>query len=490
MEFKLGTARIQHEALVLPFWQDKTPRLAFNGKAIAAMAAPFLETGDFSGKAEEVLCFYPAGKKEKRLIFVGLGEKKQVTPESIRRSYAQVVRLLIKKKIKSVGVWIPEAETEKKALLCSVVEGILLSNYSFDQHLSNPSAGLLKTIFLYGAASKDLQVCKDLQAVASAVYFARDLVMGNADEKTPTSLANEAKNLQKKFSTIQTEVFDRKKIVKENLKLLEAVSRGATTEPAFVVIQYKGRPNSSDITALVGKGITFDTGGLNLKPTGSMETMRDDMAGAAVVLGTLQAIATLKIKVNLVGIIAAAENAIGPASYKPGDVYGSHAGISVEVTNTDAEGRLVLADGLSYVQNRFSPKRIIDIATLTGGAVIALGEEAAAICSNDESLQEKLIEAGKQTYERLWPLPLFDEYKELLKSKIADIKNSGSRKASTICGGVFLQRFIKKEVAWAHLDIAGVAFPEFQKPYQPVQATGFGVRLLVSFLENLYEHPA
>lgn len=486
MEFRAGVTRGRQEALILPFWKGERPEPAFEGKALVLLVKPILQSGDFSGKTEEIFCLYPDKKPAMRLFLVGLGEKKAITSERIRRCYAQVVRLLRDKRIKSVGVEIPHVKSIKREIfLSALIEGMLLANYSFDQHISKKQNSLLEKIFLQGALSHELQLCKRNYAIASAVYLTRDLVIGNADEVTPTYLAQQATRLGKTFSSIHTQIFDRAQIKKENLHLLTAVSRGATTEPTFIVMQYKGNPSSSEITALIGKGITFDTGGLNLKGTGNIEAMRDDMAGGAVVLGTLQAAATLKIKQNLLGIIASTENAIGPSSYKPGDVYKSHAGLSVEISNTDAEGRLILADAISYAQTRFSPTRMIDIATLTGGAVIALGEEAAAICSNDDILSKQLIEAGQRTYERLWRLPLFEEYTELLKSKIADIKNSGPRKASTICGGIFLERFIKKGVPWAHLDIANVAFTESQKPYHPVQATGFGVRLLVSFLESL-----
>ncbi len=215
-----------------------------------------------------------------------------------------------------------------------------------------------------------------------------------------------------------------------------------------------------------------------------METMKCDMAGAASVLGTMRAAATLKLKVNLVGVIASTENAIGPNSYKPGDVYTSMSGKTVEISNTDAEGRLVLADALTYVQQTFSPTRMIDLATLTGGIVIALGEEATGLFSNNDKLAEALIESGEKTFERLWRFPLYPEYKEQLKSTIADIKNSGGRKASSITAAMFLEQFVKN-VPWAHLDIAGTAYLSELKPYHPTYATGVGVRLLIEFLESL-----
>lgn len=471
------TDRKGAEALVLPFWNDKKP--AFTGKAPAGIPA------DFSGKAEEVLCLYPDSLKEKRLILVGLGDQKTLSKETLRRAYAGVVKFLQGKKAKAAAFQLPESKSlSRHDLVQGIIEGILLTNYAFDLYKSDPKTVLLENVALLGALTDDLKLCKKATQIAASVYFARDLVIGNADEVTPTLLGKKAVELAKEYSQIKTTVMNRSQIEKEGMGLLLAVSRASPTEPAFIISRYHGDPSSKQETVLIGKGITYDTGGLNLKPGPSMITMRDDMSGAALVLGTLRAAAELKLKVNLICLIASTENSIGSNSYKPGDVYRSHAGVTVEITDTDAEGRLVLADAISYAQTHFKPTRIIDFATLTGGAIVALGEEVAALCSNNDSLAEELFAAGESTYERLWRLPLYEEYKEVLKSKFADIKNAGARKASTISGAIFLQRFVK-DVPWAHLDIAGVAFPEAQKPYHPVQATGFGIRLMVEYLERL-----
>ena len=278
----------------------------------------------------------------------------------------------------------------------------------------------------------------------------------------------------------------REQIKMSHMGLLEAVSRGASEEPAFITIEYKGDPDESqDWTALVGKGITYDTGGLSIKPTSGMLTMRGDMGGAGAVLGVIHALCHLKIPVNVVALIASTENAIGPSSYKVGDVYTGHSGKTVEVTNTDAEGRLVLADAISYAQETYKLKRIIDLATLTGGAVVALGEEASALMTNNDRLAVELFKASQETSELVWRLPLYEDYKRLLDSKVADIKNSGDRKASAIQGGIFLQHFVDPKISWAHLDIAGVAFSDELKSYQPVQATGYGVRLLIRFFQQM-----
>jgi leucyl aminopeptidase len=262
--------------------------------------------------------------------------------------------------------------------------------------------------------------------------------------------------------------------------LLLAVNRGSMRDPAFILVEYRGNPGSSDVTALVGKGITFDTGGLNLKPTGSMETMKDDMSGAAAVLGAIRAAAALKLKVNILGAIPTTENSIGSKAYKPGDVYRSYSGKTVEIANTDAEGRLVLADALAYVQKHYKPSRIVDFATLTGAVVIALGEEASALFCNDEGFAAKLMDAGSRSAERLWRMPLYPEYKELMKSTIADLKNSGGRAGGLCTSAAFLSYFVK-DVPWAHLDIAGTAFLSSPKHYHTTNATGVGVRMLVEF---------
>ena len=374
------------------------------------------------------------------------------------------------------------------SLSYAICEGILLTNYRFDQLKEeslkeDPPAVLAKLAFV-GVDQKELALCKKAGEIVSAVNFVRDLVNGNADNIDSMALAKCAKELEEEFSHFKTTVLDKKQIEKEKMGLLLAVNRGSSREPALIVMEYKGNPGSKEYSAIIGKGITYDTGGLNIKQTGQMETMKCDMAGGASVLGTMRAAAALKLKVNLIGVVASTENAIGPDSYKPGDVYRSMSGKTIEISNTDAEGRLVLADALTYVQKKFSPVRIIDLATLTGGIVIALGEEATGLFSNNDKLSEALSAAGEITFERLWRFPLYPEYKEALKSPIADLRNSGGRKASSITAAMFLQQFID-DVPWAHLDIAGTAYLSELKPYQPTFATGVGVRLLIEFFEAL-----
>ncbi len=460
------------EALLVPFFEGKKP--AFAGSLSSQLFSSPMKSGDFSGKEGEVLCHYPQRAKEKKVVLIGLGKKKELTDEIVRTGFAKGLRL-VKEKTKSVTVVPPEGDSELVAL-----EGVVLANYVFDAHKSKQDPFVSTLNFV----SDDADGVAQVEAICEGVYLTRNLAFTNADDVTPAFLGKMAKDLAAEFSQIKTTILDGKAIKKEKLGLIEAVSRGSAVDPALIFIEYRGDPDSTDLSAVVGKGVTYDTGGLSLKPTSNMLTMRDDMSGAATVLGTLYVLAALQIPVNVIGVIGATENAIGPKSYKVGDVYTSYSGVHVEVTNTDAEGRLVLADALSYLQKHYKPKRIVDLATLTGGAIIALGECATALMSNNDRLSKQLIEAGEKTYERLWRLPLFDEYDDLLKSKYADIKNSGARKASPIQGGIFLKRFIGK-VDWAHLDIAGTATPDSLKPYQPIQSTGVGVRLLTEFFSRL-----
>ncbi len=474
------------DMLIVPFWQGKKGAecAALSKELLSLVEAP-LSAGDFLGKEGETLVLYPEKQKEKRFILLGLGNKEKCTAEILRRSYAAAIKISLKKKNKALNVLIPVGlELEKKLGLIAIFEGVFLSNYAFNNlkgaSLKETPTSLLEKICFLGLSKEELALSKKTQMLTDCVHFTRNLVNGNADDVNPQMLSKEAKDLAKEFPKIKATIFDKKRIEKEKMGLLLAVNRSSTREPAFIILEYKGAPTSKETTAIVGKGITYDTGGLNIKTSG-METMKCDMAGSAVVLGTLRAAALLGLKANLIGIIPATENAIGPDSYKPGDVYTSLAGITVEISNTDAEGRLVLADALSYVEEHFAPTQIIDLATLTGGIVVALGEEVAGLFCNNDKLAEKLKSASEVTGERVWRMPLVSEYNDMLKSSVADIKNSAGRTASSITGALFLQNFIKK-TPWAHLDIAGAAYYSDPKYYHPTKATGMGVRLLIELL--------
>lgn len=478
------------DVLILPYWNEKKTAVQATGSvAMDQHVRGPIEAGDFSGKEGELAILYIAGQPEKRVILLGLGAQEKITVEKLRRSFACLTKACRLKKIKELNILVPRISSlTEEDIIRGIAEGLLLTNYAFDglkdELTKKDPTVLLSKATLIGAGKKAPAALKKYIGIAEGVYLARDLVNGNADDVTPQYIGHCAKELASKLPHVKTTVFDKKRLQKEKMGLLLAVSRGSSHDPALIIVEYKGNPKSKDHTVIVGKGVTFDTGGLNLKPTGSMEAMKCDMGGAATVLGTIVAIATNQMKVNVTAVIPTAENAIGKNSYKPGDVYTSYTGKTVEIGNTDAEGRLILADALAYAAKHLKPTRIIDFATLTGAMEITLGAETTGIMSNHDALANSLMHAGDDTYERLCRLPLYEEYKEQLKSDIADIKNIGGRQAGSITAALFLQEFVG-ETPWVHCDIAGTAYLSEARRYNPKHGTGVGVRLMISFLENL-----
>lgn len=483
--------RSNADILVVPFFQEKGhPSPAFDVQPVKKALATVLSTKDFSGKHGEALLCYADGGPEKRLLLLGLGDKELLTVEKLRRAYAQVTKECRKKKLAKVNILVPVCEAMiTTEIVSGIADGLFLSNYSYAtlkrSTLQEEKTQGLEVVHFIGAGKKETDAAEHSAVVAEGVYLARDLVNGNADDITPQYLSAVARGLEKTFKHVKTTVFDKERITKENMGLLLAVNRGSHLDPAFIIIEYKGAPKSADKTVIVGKGITFDTGGLNLKATGAIETMKCDMSGAAAILGVMHVIASLELPINVTGVVASTENAVDAKSYKPGDVYVGYAGKSVEIGNTDAEGRLVLADALAYSVDKLKPSRIIDLATLTGAVEIALGDEASGLMGNNDALADALIHAGSESGELLWRLPIYEEYREKLKSDIADIKSTGGRPGSALKAASFLQEFVGKTVPWAHLDIAGTAFLSEEKRYLPKYATGVGVRLLTKFFESL-----
>ncbi len=480
--------RPKADLVVVPFFKGKKGAdAAVNIPDLIGTLNPILKTGDFDGKEGATMLAYLSGKREKRLLLLGLGAEALCSMETLRRSYSAAMKRCQGKKWVSVNFVIPKlSKLDNKEITRAVSEGTALSTYVYDLWKSKEKKKpfYVKKGTLVGA--RDLKIAKKTLGIMTGVNLARDLVNGNALDVTPKAFAKEAKKLAQNFSSVKATVLNKKQLEKEKMGLLLAVGSGSPVDPALVMIEYRGAPSSDDLTMVVGKGITFDTGGVNLKPTKSVEDMRADMGGAGAAIGLIQAAASIKLNANIVVIVPTTENAIDAHSYKPGDVYRSHSGKTVEITNTDAEGRLVLADALSYGQKRFDPDRIIDLATLTGAIVIALGDTRAGLFSNNEKFAKLCEKAGDITGEKVWRMPLDPEYMNLMKSEIADIRNSGKkRSAGSVTGAIFLQEFIKKRTPWIHLDIAGTAFLDSAKDYHLSQATGSGVRLLIELLECL-----
>ncbi len=494
MKFLIGPSTKKHkeaDLLVIPFIKRKNKiELVHKDKKWEGHFHALLTLGDFKGKEGELIYLYPPNSlPEKRIAMLGLGDVNKITMETLRRAFSLLVKSCHSKKIKNLNLLFPTVPgLTPDVLLRGIAEGILLSNYQFTKlkhdTLKDNEPFLIETITLLGLDSSYLDSLTKYKAICEGVYFARDLVNSNADEVTPQYLANVASSIANSHPKLKATLFDKKRIEKENMGLLLAVNRGSTLDPTFIILEYKGTSKSKDHTVLIGKGLTYDTGGLNLKTSG-MELMKCDMAGAATALATLKVAAELDLPIHLTAVIPSTENSISSTSYKPGDVYRSYTGKTVEITNTDAEGRLVLADALSYAEKHLNPTRLINFATLTGGIDIALGNEAIGMMSNDDALSDSFLHAGSATFERVWRLPLFEEYKDNLRSDVADIKNCASRSASSITAAIFMQQFISNQIPWVHFDIASTAFFSEAKRYHPKFATGIGVRLMIEFLQNI-----
>jgi leucyl aminopeptidase len=381
------------------------------------------------------------------------------------------------------------SEISNTEVIKAVLEGISLGLYTFKEYKTKKDGSPDKVIdgfTILVESNKEYVAIKDAtkasEILSRAVYLVRDLVSRPANSATPAFLARTAQTIAKKHR-LECRVLGIEQIKKLGMGCFLGVAQGSREPAKFIIIEHKPRKTvRRDTIVLIGKAITFDSGGISLKPAQGMDRMKDDMSGGAAVIGIMQAVAELGIPLHVVGLVPATENLPDGAALKPSDIITSMSGKTVEIITTDAEGRLILADALTYA-SRYQPAAIIDLATLTGACVIALGSDVAGIMGTDGKLIEKIKYASDLTGEKVWHLPLWDEYGELLKSDIADIKNAGGRDAGAITGGFFLKEFADK-TPWVHMDIAGPVWTEKDKPYIPKGATGFGVRLIVNLLEN------
>ena len=397
---------------------------------------------------------FPLLDGRRSFVFVGLGKAAKLSLTDVRIHVRKALLSGYLKKAKTVEI-IPH--TKDSATIHAIIEGVSIGSYVWDKYKSKDKDDKTvknKQVTIAVEAKKDFT---QAVAVAQGVSFCRDLVNDNADTITSAYLEKTVRSLIKGKKNIRLEILNRKELKAKGLNLHLAVNQGSNKEPKLIIVRYNGGKKNEGYTALIGKGMTFDTGGLNLKPTGSMETMKMDMSGAAAVCGILKNVLSLGIKKNLLFVLGIAENAIGPAAYKPGDVITGYAGKSVEIGNTDAEGRLVLADALAYVVRNYKPAKMIDLATLTGACVVALGFDYSGLFSNNDELAGQLIEAANKTDDRVWRLPVYPESKEYIKSPIADLKNTSNIKGGgAITAAEFLHQFTEG-TPWAHLDIAGSA---------------------------------
>ncbi len=457
------------------------------GRALARQ----IEASNFRGEEGQSLLYQNQGRS---CLLLGMGKRKELSTESWRRFGYRASRSAADRGARKLACYLPEVgESEAERLAAVVAEGVRLASYKFDRYKSDKSKKQkLSELVVVGpglrADRKGGGQWRDLDVITKAVFLARDLVNEPASVTTPTHLAELAKSLAKDGG-LKVEVWDKKRMAAEKLNGTLAVAGGSKEEPRFIQISYspaakaatgaRAEPKPKKI-ALVGKGITFDSGGLSLKPAKSMESMKTDMAGAATVLGVMSALPKLKPMVEVTAYVPATENLPGGGAQKPGDVITYMNGKSVEVLNTDAEGRLILADALCYAC-RQKPDVVIDLATLTGACMVALGVEVAGVMGNDQSLVDRLIALGTEAGEALWQLPLVKDYREDIKGTVGDIKNIGTGYGGTITAGLFLQEFVDCP-SWVHVDIAGPSFVEKDFVWASKGGTGFGVRTLLRYL--------
>ncbi len=477
------------DLLIYPIVQEALDEaLVFLGEHLTA--PPERIRDEFKGELAQTLLLYPEGLSAARLVLLGLGPSEELTGERLRRAMAPAANIVMDKRTDTVAIVVPTLSVDAETTGQAIVEGFMLSAYRFnkyktEQDTSFQGPGRL-VLHVEGKQQPVRRGAERGRVIAEATNFARDLVNLSPHEKSAQDLARYAQQSAKKYG-YYAEVWDKERIAKEGMGGLLAVNRGSVDPPTFTILEWQ--PENAvnrDPVVLVGKGVVFDTGGLDLKPPQYMEKMKTDMAGAAAVIGTMEAVARLKLPVHVVALIPATDNRPGEKAYVPGEVVQMHSGATVEVLNTDAEGRLILADALSYAKT-YDPQLVIDLATLTGAQVIALGRLAAAFMTNNHgdarARTETFIALGEETGDRVAPLPMYEEYKELLKSDIADLKNIGNREAGSITAAKFLEHFTS--YPWVHLDIAGPSYLDQPFHYRPKGATGFGVRLLVEYLRTL-----
>ena len=461
--------------------------------ATAGMIAEIIQRGDFKGDLNKTFLIHKTQRIwVRRVLLVGLGKEKDCTIDKVRGAASYGARFIREMGLKHFivpGFFAPLSEIQNTEIIKAMVEGIFLGLYTFKEFKTKKNETLDKVIdgfTILAESKKEYAAFRDAAHAAEiltrAVYLVRDLVSRPANSATPAFLARTAQAVAKKHR-LECRILGIEQIKKLGMGCFLGVAQGSREPAKFIIIEHKPRKTvRRDTIVLIGKAITFDSGGISLKPAQGMERMKDDMSGGAAVIGIMQAAAELGIPMHVVGLIPATENLPDGAALKPGDIITSLSGKTVEIITTDAEGRLILSDALTYA-SRYQPAAIIDLATLTGACVIALGNDVAGVMGTDDGLIEKIKQASATTGEKVWQLPLWDEYGELLKSDIADIKNAGGRDAGAITGGFFLKEFAGK-APWVHMDIAGPVWTEKDKPYIPKGATGFGVRLIVNLLEN------
>jgi leucyl aminopeptidase len=471
-------------------------------RALDGAIATALDSGDFRGKADESLVLFAGGAiPAKRLLLLGLGDEAGLDAEALRRAAGTAVGQAAARRAERVGLLVPAARRVRvAAAVQALAEGAVLSGYRFDAYQGEREDAPGEV----GAVALSLERAGDVRSARAAARrgvilaesqnLARDLSNEPANALPPAVFARRAQQVSREVG-LRARVIDVAEMKRRKMGGILAVGQGSDNPPRLIALEHGARGTRGRgargsarrrTVCLIGKGITFDAGGISIKPSSGMEEMKHDMSGGAAVVGALRACALLKVPLHVVGIVAAAENLPSGKAYRPGDVVTTASGKTIEVINTDAEGRVVLADALHYAVEEYAPQAMLDLATLTGACVVALGKWATGLFGNNERLIEHVRRAGETTAERAWPMPLWKEHRKQMRSEVADIKNTGGREASSSTAAAFLQDFVG-DTPWVHLDIAGTSFTSKASPYQRRGATGVGVRLMLEVLSRWRE---
>lgn len=479
-----AASEVDAAVLVLLLAQDAAA--PFDG-ALGQSIDALLALGDFEGKSGQLSMLYPGeGLTAKRLMLVGLGAAAEITSEAVRRAAGAAIRKARELKLTSAAFWVGDAPLDAAALTQAVTEGALLANYLYTGQKTEDDSRTVETISVL-ATSQNVEAVRAGvamgEAFAAGTMTARDLVNLPPNLCTPIYLASRARNLAQ-ASGMQVEVLEKAQMEALRMGALLAVAQGSDTPPRFIILEHNPQLAGEGRTiVLVGKGVTFDTGGYSIKSSDGMVGMKADMAGAAAVIGAMQTVAALNVPRHVVGLVPAADNMISGHAYRPEEVITASNDKTIEIISTDAEGRLLLADALVYA-SRYKPAAVVDIATLTGSCIIALGHVAAGVFVTDDTLRDTLVAAGLETNEKVWPMPLYKEYRKYLESTTADMKNTGGRDNGVGTAAVFLQEFTDYP-AWAHIDMAGFLSNVPESPYVPPKgANGYGARLLAEYVRR------
>ena len=444
---------------------------------------------DMEGKLGKISIIPMPGKKPvQRILLAGLGKKENLTKDTLRFISGKIAQKARELKLSEFSIITPPSFVcEPISAVGQIIEGSKMGLYKFEKFKTEKSETSPNLTIIVSKSNKITRAIKTAEIVADGAIFTKSIANLPPNECTPTTLANFAKNMSKK-NKMNCKIISEPELKKKGFGGISAVGQGSSNQPKLIILEHNRGPKNEKPIVLVGKAVTFDTGGISLKPGAAMDEMKFDKCGGCTVLGIMKSVSELKLPINVVGIVPSVENMPDGESYRPGDIIKLYSGKTAEILNTDAEGRLILSDALSYGEKHYSPKAIIDFATLTGACIVALGTNVAAIVSNDEKLTKKINNSSKNTTEEIWELPINQDYMDMIKSDVADMKNVGiGRAAGTITAAAFLKNAIEK-TPWAHIDIAGVAWTQGatkEKSYNPKGATGFGVRLILDYLQKL-----